>query len=103
MTNVAVVHHPAESRFIAMSGEDEVGRLDYRTTGGTVDLYHTEVRPALRHRGIAGRLVEEALREIRAQKLHVRATCPYVRDYIEAHEEHQALLEPSLVAEDQGS
>lgn len=103
MTNVAVVHHPAESRFIAMSGEDEVGRLDYRTTGGTVDLYRTEVEPAMRHRGIAGQLVEEALREIRAQKLHVRPTCPFVRDYIEQHEEHQPLLEPSLVAEDQGS
>lgn len=103
MTTVAVRHHPAESRFIATSGEDEVGRLDYRTAGGTVDLFHTEVAPAVRNRGIAARLVEEALREIRAQKLHVRPTCPYVRAYIDQHPEHQPLLEPSLVAEDQGS
>lgn len=103
MTNVAVVHRPAESRFIAMSGEDEVGRLDYRLQGSTVDLYHTEVQPAMRHQGIAGQLVEEALREIRAQKLHVRPTCPYVRSYIQEHEQHQPLLEPSLVPEDKKS
>ncbi|AXH96338.1 GNAT family N-acetyltransferase [Ornithinimicrobium avium] len=102
MTNVAVVHHPAESRFIAMSGEDEVGRLDYTLNGGTVDLHHTEVDTAMRHQGIAGRLAEEALREIRAQKLHVRPSCPFVRAYIDRNEEHQSLLEPSLVPEDEG-
>lgn len=100
MTNVTIVHRPAESRFEAMSGEDVVGLLDYRITGSTVDMYHTEVDPPMRHRGIAGLLVEEALRELRAQKLHVRPTCPYVARYINEHPEHQGLLEPSLVTED---
>lgn len=101
MTNVDIVHDPAASSFVAMRGEDEVGRLDYTVNGGTVDMYHTEVDPSMRQQGIAGRLVEEALREIRAQKLHVRPTCPFVRSYIQEHEEHQPLLEPSLVSEDQ--
>lgn len=100
MTNVAIVHRPAESRFEAMSGEDVVGHLDYRLSGSTVDVHHTWVDVSMRHRGIAGLLVEEALREIRAQKLHVRPTCPYVGRYIDEHAEHQGLLEPSLVHED---
>lgn len=100
MTNVAIVHRPAESRFEAMSGEDVVGQLDYRLHGSTVDLHHTEVDVPMRHRGIAGLLVEEALREMRAQKLTVRPSCPYVARYIDEHPEHQSLLEPSLVTED---
>lgn len=100
MTNVAVVHQPAESRYVAMSGADVVGQLDYRIHGSTVDMFHTEVEPSMRHHGIAGKLVEEALREVRAQKLHVRPTCPFVQAYIDDHEELQPLLEPSLVLED---
>jgi predicted GNAT family acetyltransferase len=100
MTNVAIVHRPAESRFEAMSGEDVVGQLDYRLQGSTVDMHHTFVDMSMRHRGIAGLLVEEALREMRAQKLTVRPSCPYVARYIDEHPEHQNLLEPSLVTED---
>ncbi len=100
MTNVAIVHRPAESRFEAMSGEEVVGRLDYRLAGSTVDLHHTEVDVPMRHRGVAGLLVEEALREMRAQRLSVRPSCPYVARYVEEHPEHQSLLEPSLTSED---
>lgn len=100
MTNVAIVHRPAESRFEALSGEDVVGHLDYTLNGSTVDMHHTWVDVPMRHRGIAGLLVGEALREISAQKLHVRPSCPYVARYIDEHPEHQDLLEPSLVTED---
>jgi predicted GNAT family acetyltransferase len=100
MTNVAVMHRPELSRFEAMSGEEVVGYLSYETIGGTVDLQHTVVDPAHRHKGIGVALVEEALRQIRAEKLRVRATCSFVADYIEQHPEHQSLLEPSLAAED---
>lgn len=100
MTNVAVVHRPAESRWEAMSGEDVVGYLTYETVGSTVDLQHTVVRPAHRDKGVAAALVEEAVREIRAEKLSVRPTCSYVQEWMAEHPEHQALLEPSLTPED---
>ncbi|MGD8199061.1 GNAT family N-acetyltransferase [Ornithinimicrobium sp. W1679] len=101
MTNVAVVHRPAESRWEAMSGEDVVGHLSYDTIGNTVDLHHTLVDPAHRNKGIADKLVEEAVREIRAEKMSVRPTCSYVRAWMDQHPEHQDLLEPSLLPEDQ--
>ena len=101
MTNVAVVHRPAESRWEAMSGEEVVGHLSYDTIGSTVDLHHTLVDPAHRNKGVADRLVEEAVREIRAEKMNLRPTCSYVRAWMEQHPEHQDLLEPSLLPEDQ--
>lgn len=100
MTNVAVVHRPAESRWEAMSGEDVVGHLSYDTAGNTVDLHHTVVDPAHRNKGVAAQLVEEAVREIRAEKMSLRPTCSYVRAWMEQHPEHQDLLEPSLIPED---
>ncbi|MFK5647522.1 GNAT family N-acetyltransferase [Ornithinimicrobium sp. LYQ121] len=100
MTNVAVVHRPAQSRFEAMSGEEVVGYLSYEIVGSTVDIQHTVVEPAHRKKGVGAALVEEALREIRAEKLRVRATCPFVAEFIQEHPEHQSLLEPSLAAED---
>ncbi|MFC5040264.1 GNAT family N-acetyltransferase [Ornithinimicrobium kibberense] len=84
-----------------MSGEDVVGHLSYDTTGNTVDLHHTLVEPAHRNKGVADRLVEEAVREIRAEKMNLRPTCSYVRAWMEQHPEHQDLLEPSLLPEDQ--
>ncbi|WP_431473171.1 GNAT family N-acetyltransferase [Ornithinimicrobium sp. W1665] len=84
-----------------MSGEDVVGHLSYDTIGNTVDLHHTVVDPAHRNKGVAAALVEEAVREIRAEKMSVRPTCSYVRAWMDQHPEHQDLLEPSLLPEDQ--
>ena len=100
MSKVEVVHKPAESRFEAVIGEEVVGYLSYETLGSTVDLQHTVVEPAHRNQGVGGALVEEALTVVRSNKLKVRASCPFVADYIADHEEHQGLLEPSLVPED---
>lgn len=102
MSDLTIVHRPEESRFEAAVDGAVVGRLEYALIGGTVDLHHTFVDPSMRGHGVAGQLVEEALRELRAEKLHVRPSCPYVAGYIEDHPEHQSLLEPSLVVEDTG-
>lgn len=103
MSEVTVVHRPAESRFEAMLGGEVVGRLSYDTHGSTVDLQHTIVEPDQQGQGIGGKLVEEALAVVRANKLKARPTCSYVQAYVHRHPEHRGLLEPSLTAEDEES
>ena len=100
MTKVQIEHKPAESRFEAVLDDAVVGYLSYETFGATVDLQHTVVEPDFREQGIGAALVEEALTVVRSNRTRVRATCPFVADYIAEHEEHQSLLEPSLVSED---
>lgn len=101
MSEVTVVHKPAESRFEAILDGQQVGVLSYDTHGSTVDLQHTVVDPAARGNGVGGRLVEEALAVVRANKLKARPTCPFVVSYVEEHPEHRSLLEPSLASEDE--
>ena len=57
---VRVVDNPADHRFEAWSGDQLAGLLAYRQVPGGLNLVHTEVKPALRGRGIAGRLVAAA-------------------------------------------
>lgn len=101
MSDVTVQHRPAESRFVAMKGGEEVGRLTYDTHGSTVDLQHTIVDPEHQGDGIGGALVKEALTVVRVNRLKARPTCSYVQAYVDRHPEHHDLLEPSLTTEDE--
>ncbi|MDO8980010.1 MAG: GNAT family N-acetyltransferase [Afipia sp.] len=60
---------------------------DYRLAPGKVIITHTETPRALRGRGIASRLVQGALEQIRADGLKVVAGCGFVVDYLDKHPE----------------
>ncbi len=61
---------------------------NYRLAPGKVIITHTETPPALRGRGIASRLVQGALEQIRANDLKVVAGCGFVVDYLQKHPEY---------------
>ncbi len=60
---------------------------DYRLAPGKVIITHTETPRALRGRGIASRLIQGALEQIRADGLKVVAGCGFVVDYLDKHPE----------------
>lgn len=60
---------------------------EYRLAPGKVIITHTETPRALRGRGIASKLVQGALEQIRADGLKVVAGCGFVVDYLEKHPE----------------
>ena len=74
-----VVHAPERDRYELRLGEHLAGVADYRRDGDVVDVWHTEVDPALRGRGLAAVLVDQAVDDLEAQGLTVRASCSYVR------------------------
>jgi predicted GNAT family acetyltransferase len=81
-----------KSRFEIEDG-GEVAYLEFETDGhGWMTLWHTEVPPALRGRGIAGELAKTALEYARDQKLKVDVICPLVAGYIEKNPEFKTLL-----------
>lgn len=49
------------------------------------DIYHTFVDESLRGQGIASKLVEAAIKEIKARGGEVQATCSYAKTWIEKH------------------
>lgn len=67
--------------------DGEIAFADYRFAPGKVIITHTETPRALRGRGIASKLVQGALEQIRADGLKVVAGCGFVVDYLEKHPE----------------
>jgi uncharacterized protein len=80
----------ALSRF-EMETEDGTAVANYRTSPGVLTIHHTEVPPALRGRGIASRLVHDALEQMRAQGLKVVPRCGFVAHYMATHPEFDDL------------
>ncbi len=70
-----------------------VAYLEFETDSlGWMTLWHTEVPPALRGRGIAGTLAKTALEDARDHNLKVDAICPLVNDYIRKNPEFKPLV-----------
>jgi len=85
-------HDSAAHRFTLTSGT-AVAVLEYREHDPrTLECYHTFVPPPLRGRGVASRLVEQALRYALEQRITVIPTCPFVAAFIRRHPEYAAVL-----------
>ena len=67
--------------------------LRYRRKGDDwLDFYSTTVPEPSRGFGIATQLVATGLKFARQQHLKVKPTCPFVKDYLERHQEDQELV-----------
>lgn len=61
-----------------------VAEITYRETEkGVYNIDHTFVDESLRGQGVAKKLVEMAIEEIKNKKGKVQATCSYARQYLE--------------------
>lgn len=65
-----------------------VAEIDYpETSPGVFTITHTFTDPSLRGQGIAAKLVEAAIEDIRSRGGEVRATCWYAAGWLEKHPE----------------
>lgn len=96
MSEITVVNNPAESRFEAQIDGKMAGRIDYVTSGSTIDLQHTVVEPGHEGQGVASTMVREVLERLQADKprLTVIPTCPYVQRFLVKNPEFQSLTHP---------
>ena len=65
---------------------------NYYIVDGVMRIHHTEVPARLEGRGIAGRIVQEALSYVEAHGLKVEPWCSYVRSYMRRNPDTQRLL-----------
>ncbi len=75
---------------VSDSGE-LIGLIDYRIMGSVIDLFHAETNPAHGGKGYGSHLVQGTLDDIREQGLTVKASCPFVSDYLDKHPEYADL------------
>jgi uncharacterized protein len=83
---VVVRDNPAAHRFEVWVGDELAGFATYRLLeGSTYAFDHTEVGPPFEGRGLADRLVTEALEAVRSRGGSVLPHCPYVRAWLGRH------------------
>lgn len=90
--NSAVRNNRAKKRF-ELEADGDVAIAEYAARSpGMLAFTHTFTPPRLRGRGIAARLVQGALEQVRAEGFKVIPQCWYVADYIDNHPEFSDLL-----------
>ncbi|MFJ8086496.1 putative GNAT family acetyltransferase [Streptomyces sp. SAI-170] len=75
-------------------GATRAGLTAYRDRGTQRVFFHTEVDDAFAGQGLAGKLVEEALTDVRAQGLRIVPVCPYVAKFLKKHTEFADITDP---------
>ena len=83
---------PAEDKYEIREGDRVLGIAVYRRRGDVTDFLHTEVDPDAGRSGVGGTLVRAALDDVRSHGGTVIASCPFVRGWIERHQEYADLL-----------
>ncbi|MFL6427194.1 MAG: GNAT family N-acetyltransferase [Acidobacteriaceae bacterium] len=75
---------------------DERGEIAYlefdRDSQGWMTIWHTEVPPAMRGRGVAAELAQTAFEYAKQNHLRVDVICPLAADYAAKHPEYQSLI-----------
>jgi predicted GNAT family acetyltransferase len=86
-----IEHQQDKHRFI-LEVDSHKALLTYQLRGDTIIFDHTEVDPAIQHRGLADQLAEVALGFAREQNLQVQPDCRFMEVYIQRHKRWQDLL-----------
>ena len=79
-------------RFEILVGDEVAGFAQYAVSDGVATMPHTVVEKAFDGQGLGGRLARFALDTVREQGLKVRPLCPFIRSYIDKHEEYADLV-----------
>jgi uncharacterized protein len=89
----SVRDNPAQLRYELIDDDgNAIGEIRYRREPGAVALVHTDVDPAHEGQGLAGVLVEGALRDLRERGLRLIPVCPYVQAWLRRHPEQADLV-----------
>ena len=68
----------------------------YRVVDDRLVFTHTEIDDAFEGQGLGSELVIDALDDVRARGERIVAQCPFVRRFLERHEEYRDLVDTDL-------
>jgi uncharacterized protein len=91
--DVRVTDNRERNRYEAWTpAGDEAGIVGYQKTPELIVFTHTEVEPEFEGQGIGSALAAGALNHARAQNLAVLPLCPFIKSYIDRHQEYADLV-----------
>jgi predicted GNAT family acetyltransferase len=94
-----IVDDKEQSRYEVHVDGETVAIADYVKQPGTVSFTHTETFEGHKGQGLAGRMIDRALRDAQGEDLAVVPFCSFVSDYIAGHAEFRDLVPEDRRAE----
>jgi len=92
-SDITVSNNRDQGRYEAHLDGELAGFAAYRQADHTITFTHTEVDDAFEGKGVGSALVRGALDDVRAMgDRSVVPLCPFVKGYIEKHEEYADLV-----------
>jgi predicted GNAT family acetyltransferase len=89
---IAVADVPEQGRYeISVDGQP-AGFTQYVLRPGLIAFVHTQIDERFQGRGLADRLIAEALDDARKRELAVLPFCPFVEAFIERHSDYLDLV-----------
>jgi uncharacterized protein len=89
---IEVVDQPERDRYeISLEGEP-AGFTAYVLRSGLIAFVHTEIDERFQGRGLADRLIGDALDDARRRELTVLPFCPFVQGFMGRHPEYVDLV-----------
>jgi uncharacterized protein len=98
-TEPQIVDDKEQSRYEVQLGGETVAIADYVKQPGTVSFTHTETFAGHKGQGLAGQMIDQALRDAREEDLEVVPFCSFVADYVGSHAEYLDLVPADRRAE----
>ena len=92
MLDPSVRHVPEANRYEYVADDEPLAVVEYRVDGDVVVMFHTSTEPSQRGRGLAARVVQRALDDVRARGLRVEPRCWFVAEFIASHPEYRDLV-----------
>ena len=84
--------HERERIFALDEQGKMVAEVTFPVSEGVADIDHTFVDQSLRGQGVAGQLLDAAVRQIRMEGLRAKATCSYAAKWFKEHPDQSDLL-----------
>jgi hypothetical protein len=90
--SVAVVHSADLRRYEITVDGRLAGFTRYRPRGGALAFFHTEIDDAFSGRGLGGRLIRQALDDVRAHGQRIEPLCPFVAAFVQRNPDYADLV-----------
>ena len=93
---IDIRHNEPDTRYELWLDDELASVADYRVVDNRTVFHHTETSTRFRDQGMAARLVEHALTDVRATGRTVVPRCWFVAEFIDAHPEFKDLMAPGV-------
>lgn len=75
--------------------QGNIAFIDYKLSGETLFLIHTEVPRALEGKGVGSAIIQKALQYAKGHHYKIVPICPFVQTYLKRHKEWSDIVAPN--------